>query len=279
MKTPPAFQYYPRDLLCDANVMAMSLEELGAYWKLVSVCWLELGLPGTETGLARLLQIPTARFRKLWPALEPCFILDENGRYQHPRLDRERAKQDEYRATQSEAGKHGAAKRWAKGRHSDPIDSPMANDSSSSSSASSSSKEVPVAPQALADLWNEITTPPLKRCKAMTPKRTQAARARLSERPLEEWREIYASIEASDFCRGSGRDGWVADIDFALRPDTAVKVLEGKYDNRKAASPHQPTARALMGLVPQSPEMDDYHAQIRASKERQAAERDQKASA
>jgi uncharacterized protein YdaU (DUF1376 family) len=132
----PAFQFYAKDFLSDVRVMAMSLEEVGAYWKLVSICWLEEGLPSELPVLARLLHVTPSKMARLWPAIEPCFRL-ESGLYQHTRLDRERAKQDEYRATQSEAGKRGAAKKWGKARHSDPIVSPMAKDSSSSSSASS----------------------------------------------------------------------------------------------------------------------------------------------
>jgi uncharacterized protein YdaU (DUF1376 family) len=137
----PAFQFYARDFLSDVRVMAMSLEQLGAYWKLVSICWIEEGLPSDPAMLARLLHVSPTKMAKLWPAIEPCFRL-ESGLYQHPRLDRERAKQDEYRTIQSTAGKNGAAKRWAKARHSDPIDSPMAKHSSSSASSSASATAV-----------------------------------------------------------------------------------------------------------------------------------------
>lgn len=285
MKTPPAFQYYPRDLLCDANVMAMSLEELGAYWKLVSVCWLELGLPGTETGLARLLQISSARFKKIWPALEPCFVLDEQGRYQHPRLNKERAKQDEYRKSQANKGKRSAALRadgQPEGNRASTELQPEGNREATEGqpeansaicyllSADSSQVIATTPPQALADLWNEVTSPPLKRCKALTLKRERAARARLSERPLEDWREVYRLIQASDFCRGSGRDGWVADFDFALKPDTAIRVLEGKYDNRAPAAP----SRAALGQ-----KADDFDEIAAYHREREAARERQKASA
>lgn len=39
-------------------------------------------------------------------------------------------------------------------------------------------------------------------------------------------------ISTSDFCRGKNERGWVATFDWLLQPDTAIKVLEGKYDNR-----------------------------------------------
>lgn len=274
MKTPPAFQYYPRDLLCDANVMAMSLEELGAYWKLVSVCWLELGLPGTETGLARLLQIPAARFRKLWPALERCFVLDEQGRYQHPRLNKERAKQDEYRARQAEKGRKSGANRKAtedepEGNREATEPEPEGNSAICDLQSADSSQVVEKeTPQQLADLWNDVTTAPIKRCKGMTDERRRKAKARLLEHPLSEWREIFLRIEASDFCRGGGRDRWVAGFDFVLQKGTAMKVLEGTYDNR---APVKPVGVARLVSADAYQESADWQADRQAMLERQKA--------
>jgi hypothetical protein len=42
-------------------------------------------------------------------------------------------------------------------------------------------------------------------------------------------------MDASPFCRGeTGDRGWRASFDFLLKPDTATKVLEGKYDDADA---------------------------------------------
>jgi hypothetical protein len=88
------------------------------------------------------------------------------------------------------------------------------------------------SPQAFADAWNEDTTPPIARCRELTDKRRKQAVARLRERPIDEWRHIFQRINASDFCRGQNDRGWIATFDWVLQPDTAAKVLEGKYDNR-----------------------------------------------
>lgn len=89
----------------------------------------------------------------------------------------------------------------------------------------------------LSELWNHVTAPPIPRCRDMTLKRKQKATARLHERPFAEWQEIFARIQASDFCRGQTERGtWVATFDWIIaNPDNAVKVLEGKYDNRSGA--------------------------------------------
>lgn len=82
--------------------------------------------------------------------------------------------------------------------------------------------------------WNRETAKPIGRCEEVTKTRRAQIRARLKDRPLEDWRGIFQRVQASDFCRGLNDRGWHATIDWILRPDTAAKVIEGAYDNRKA---------------------------------------------
>lgn len=81
--------------------------------------------------------------------------------------------------------------------------------------------------------WNEICIS-LTKCSKVTQKRRAHIAARIKEYPIEKWREIFTRIEASDFCRGLlGNGAWRADFDWITKsPDNAVKVLEGRYDNR-----------------------------------------------
>jgi len=102
----PAFQFYPRDFLSDIHVAAMTLQERGAYITLLCLCWSEQSLPIDTKALARICRISTARFARLWPAIEPCFLID-GTRLIQPRLDRERKKQEAYRLLKSRAGKQG----------------------------------------------------------------------------------------------------------------------------------------------------------------------------
>lgn len=102
----PAFSFYPKDWLSDANVKAMTLEAKGAYIELLGVYWLEDGLPAEPERLARLIGVPLARFRRLWPLLEPCFQVVENRLFQK-RLEREREKQHAFTTSQREKGLKG----------------------------------------------------------------------------------------------------------------------------------------------------------------------------
>lgn len=101
---------------------------------------------------------------------------------------------------------------------------------------------LPVAytPDDLVGLWNALAdvSPEFAKVKQLTSDRTKKARKRLTERPFEQWREVIAKIGASDFCRGllpprnGHRTPWIATFDWLLKPESAVKVLEGTYDNR-----------------------------------------------
>jgi hypothetical protein len=93
------------------------------------------------------------------------------------------------------------------------------------------------------DLWNTRTSAPIPRCRDLTSKRRRHIKARLTERSWDEWIAVLDRIEQSSFCRGQNDRGWLATFDWVIgSPDVAVKVLEGKYDNRGAR-----------GVVPSSP--------------------------
>lgn len=97
-------------------------------------------------------------------------------------------------------------------------------------------------PEDLAQLWNTSTTPPLPQVSLPIGKtRRKAFEAALGRRGLPEWRRVFEKVQASAFCRGSSGSGWIADVDWATRPEgqkpePAAKLLEGSYD-RKAPGP------------------------------------------
>ena len=71
----------------------------------------------------------------------------------------------------------------------------------------------------------------LPKCVRVTPKRQKGIRSLLKKYSYDEILEVFNKLEESDFC--SGRSGkWRADIDFILREDKFISVLEGKYDNK-----------------------------------------------
>ncbi len=93
--------------------------------------------------------------------------------------------------------------------------------------------------------WNDLTALPLPRW-ADRPSKSRDKRAKdaLERRSLEGeqgWAAVFTRVNLSSFCRGRNDRGWVADVDFVIRPDgkepeTALKVLEGKYDDRTGST-------------------------------------------
>ena len=98
-------------------------------------------------------------------------------------------------------------------------------------------------PADLMALWNREAHKDLPKAKGLSPGREKSCRARLRERPLDTWIEIINRINASAFCRGENDRGWKASFDWLLRPDTAFRVSEGKYDDRKPVKTSRPIGR------------------------------------
>lgn len=99
-RTPksPAYQWYPRDYMSDALVVSMTLEQEGAYRRLLDVCWLEGGLPTDLDKLWRLAKAKSReRFeRQIWPIVQKKFAV-ENSLWKNSRLEIERSKQAKLR--------------------------------------------------------------------------------------------------------------------------------------------------------------------------------------
>lgn len=162
----------------------------------------------------------------------------------------------------AKAGRDGAAKRWqtdskpmANGSQTDS--KPMTSDGvdprseirdpkepeSEAMSARADPPDAAAGPPAfgVAELraaWNELADPALPRWLGTGTKRGRAAKARLREHPEPAyWRDVITRISASAFCRALTGGTWRASPDWLVQPDTAGKVLEGKYDDRKATGP------------------------------------------
>jgi hypothetical protein len=87
-----------------------------------------------------------------------------------------------------------------------------------------------VPPPDLQTLWNSNCGLLPKVVKVSTGRR-RAWGTRFRDNPdLTYWEAVIQRLAKSDFCNGAR--GWVADVDFLLRPDTHLKTIEGKYDNR-----------------------------------------------
>lgn len=89
----------------------------------------------------------------------------------------------------------------------------------------------------LAELWNDIGAGVLPTVVKSNKQRDRLAKQRWNEHSREEWGEVILRITRSEFCTGKNDRGWKATFDWLLQPATALKVLEGKFDNRSGSPP------------------------------------------
>lgn len=78
--------------------------------------------------------------------------------------------------------------------------------------------------------------PSLPKVKKLSDKRKMKIRVRFQEMNFdyEIMQQVFDKAEASSFMRGDNKHGWRADFDWIFTNDTNwVKILEGKYDDRK----------------------------------------------
>lgn len=83
-------------------------------------------------------------------------------------------------------------------------------------------------------LWNEICGTKLNKVVANSKSRKVKEKLRLVDREYNLWDDIFVKILQSEFCCGKNDRGWRASYDWIMSNDTnAIKVIEGKYDERK----------------------------------------------
>jgi len=80
--------------------------------------------------------------------------------------------------------------------------------------------------------YNEICVS-FPKVKSITDKRKKAIKKILKSYSEEDILDVFEKAESSDFLKGNNDRGWKANIDFMLREDKFVNILEGQYGGRK----------------------------------------------
>lgn len=116
MSKAPAFPFYPKDHLSDARVSAMTVEQEGAYLRLLMYQWIEGSIPNDPDVLSALTRIERGRIDTVWAAIRDRFVPLPGGtdRLVNTRLERERQLQDECHLRRSESGRKAAVARWSR---------------------------------------------------------------------------------------------------------------------------------------------------------------------
>lgn len=134
----PAFLFYPKDWLTDHKVRRLTFNQRGIYFEMLCLMWIsgEDRLLDDEKYISNQLGIDRRTWRRCRAALQgdscrnrdnirtdarecadnPCnstgIFAEENGFLVSRRLQRERAKQQDFKAKKSAAGRAGAAAKW-----------------------------------------------------------------------------------------------------------------------------------------------------------------------
>lgn len=114
MNKPPAFQFYPQDYLSSSRTAVMTLEEEGAYIRLLCYCWSIGSIPSDPAECAKLCgkgcSVETAT------SVQRAFNVrsTDGQRLLHDRLENEREKQEKHRESASFAGRKSAESRARK---------------------------------------------------------------------------------------------------------------------------------------------------------------------
>ena len=114
--------WYGREFYADENVLVMTLEQEGAYFRLLWNCWQEGSIPTDMAKLAALCKnTPVRKFeRDIWPALSGLFS-PADGRLVHRKVEQLRDAKEAFRGACSKAGKLGNDRRWGKDRVPDEL--------------------------------------------------------------------------------------------------------------------------------------------------------------
>lgn len=106
----PAFQFYPTDYLGSQRVQMLSLEEEGAYIRLICYCWQHGSIPADPDKCARL--IGKGSSTTLARVVQAMFVNSDNPEeLRHDRLDEQRDKQAAWKQKCSDGGKKSAESR------------------------------------------------------------------------------------------------------------------------------------------------------------------------
>lgn len=193
---------------------------------------------------ARLIILPD-NTKEVEQVLQEFFTRTEDG-WINKRADKEISVYQGF----INSGKKGAAIRWGKGDNSPPITPPnqglIANTNheplttnqepltNRKALVADATKDCPH--EQIISAYHEIL-PEMPQVKVLTEKRKSSLKARWREdekrQDLEFWNRFFNYVRTSDFLMGKTPSGWQADFEWLVNSSNFVKVIEGKYDNRK----------------------------------------------
>ena len=253
--TAPAIPLFGDAYLADTH--HLTLEEHGAYLKLLMIAWRTEGcaLPADDMRLAKMVGVTKAKWGKLKPVVMAFWSLAD-GQWTQRRLTKERAFVDKKR----EANRAAAETRWKpqpiENARDEACDRISERNAPPPPPPQVTEEEVEAAPQLRAapqpvseafDGWNErassVGWPTVTK---RTAERQAKLRAILRSEGLEGWLAAVDRARASPFLAGRDPPQWFG-FDFIVKPGNFAKLIEGNYDrDRSSTADKRPRARAAV---------------------------------
>lgn len=75
----------------------------------------------------------------------------------------------------------------------------------------------------------------------LTEKRKRAIKKIVGLYDVETINEVFLKASESNFLNGENERGWTADLDWLMKPDNFVRVIEGRFQNRTGVAPKKET--------------------------------------
>lgn len=210
MGKDPAFLFYPGDWL--GGTLGMTFEEKGAYMELLMLQFNRGHM--TEHMIGQTVG-------QLWVKVQDKFIKDDQGLYYNGRLQIEIEKRQRFIESRlnNVSGKNQYTKNKGHtgGHMTDHMEDRNRNEDEYKN---------------IVELYHNLC-PKMNGVKAINKFRQGLMNTRLSEYGIEKITEVLRKAGESDFLNGKNDKAWKADFEWILRPQNFVKVMEGKYENKK----------------------------------------------
>lgn len=244
----PAFPFYCGDYLGDT--MHLSLEEHGAYCKLLFIAWQssECAIPADDVRLARMLGVTATRFRnKIWPGIESFWTKKGDFFYQKKQI-KVREKVSRQVKTSRENGKQGGRPKSLKN-----------NDSENPPGLLQDTQEEPDG-NLEPNLNESIPKPKLIKKENKQKKESSATAAadasdyafdgrviRLNQRDFDRWQSSYPDLALK--AELQSLDDWISTEPKSAQAKWFHRV-SGALKNRQTAIEREKTQRAKADEIP-----------------------------
>lgn len=89
-------------------------------------------------------------------------------------------------------------------------------------------------------VWNSLESP-FSKIVNWSEKRKAALTTRMADDYFKKhWREALGKMKKSEFLSGGGSTGWIANVEWFLKPDSVTKIMENSYPERVVRDPSSP---------------------------------------